>query len=333
MKILIIRFSSIGDIVLTTPIIRCIKQQLPNIELHYVTKAAYRSVIANNPHIDQCHFFDHHVEDVIPTLKEAKFDLVIDLHKNLRSLKVKKALNLKSLSFQKLNISKWLLVNFKINILPDKSIVDRYFEAIASLGVKNDGKGLDYFIAKQQELENADIPMSHWAGYVACVIGGSYSTKQLPASKWIEFCALSNYPIILLGGAEDRTLGDSIAQEFPVRVYNACGKFSLNESAYLISKARVVVSNDTGLMHIAAAYQKPIVSLWGNTSPEMGMYPYFDYNNVQERQSSKVIFLENKDLHCHPCSKMGYAQCPKKHFRCMLALDMHKAKAFVDKNW
>jgi len=333
MKILIIRFSSIGDIVLTTPIIRCIKQQLPNIELHYVTKAAYRSVIANNPYIDQCHFFDHHVEDVIPTLKEAKFDLVIDLHKNLRSLKVKKALKVKSLSFQKLNISKWLLVNFKINILPDKSIVDRYFEAIARLGVKNDGKGLDYFIAKQQELENADIPMSHWAGYVACVIGGSYATKQLPASKWIEFCALSNYPIILLGGAEDRTLGDSIAQEFPVRVYNACGKFSLNESAYLISKARVVVSNDTGLMHVAAAYQKPIVSLWGNTSPEMGMYPYFDYNNVQERQSSKVIFLENKDLHCHPCSKMGYTQCPKKHFRCMLALDMHKAKAFVDKNW
>ena len=333
MKILIIRFSSIGDIVLTTPIIRCIKQQLPNIELHYVTKAAYRSVIANNPHIDQCHFFDHHVEDVIPTLKEAKFDLVIDLHKNLRSLKVKKTLNLKSLSFQKLNISKWLLVNFKINLLPDKSIVDRYFDAIACLGVKNDGKGLDYFIAKQQELENADIPMSHWAGYVACVIGGSYATKQLPASKWIEFFALSNYPIILLGGAEDRILGDSIAQEFPVRVYNACGKFSLNESAYLISKARVVVSNDTGLMHIAAAYQKPIVSLWGNTSPEMGMYPYFDYNNVKERQSSKVIFLENKDLHCHPCSKMGYAQCPKKHFRCMLALDMHKAKAFVDKNW
>ena len=333
MKILIIRFSSIGDIVLTTPIIRCIKQQLPNVELHFVTKSAFRSVIANNPYIDQCHFFEQHVEDVIPTLKDAKFDLVIDLHKNLRSLKVKKALKVKSLSFQKLNISKWLLVNFKINILPDKSIVDRYFEAIARLGVKNDGKGLDYFIAKQQELENADIPMSHWAGYVACVIGGSYATKQLPASKWIEFCALSNYPIILLGGAEDRTLGDSIAQEFPVRVYNACGKFSLNESAYLISKARVVVSNDTGLMHVAAAYQKPIVSLWGNTSPEMGMYPYFDYNNVQERQSSKAIFLENKDLHCHPCSKMGYTQCPKKHFRCMLALDMHKAKAFVDKNW
>ena len=89
MKILIIRFSSIGDIVLTTPIIRCIKQQLPNVELHFVTKSAFRSVIANNPYIDQCHFFDHHVEDVIPTLKEAKFDLVIDLHKNLRSLKVK----------------------------------------------------------------------------------------------------------------------------------------------------------------------------------------------------------------------------------------------------
>ena len=333
MKILIIRFSSIGDIVLTTPIIRCVKKQLPNVELHFITKVAYRSVVANNPYIDQCHFFEQCLEEVIPALQAARFDIIIDLHKNIRSLKIKKALQVKSFSFEKLNIRKWLLVNFKINTMPDKSIVDRYFEAIAGLGVKNDGKGLDYFIAKQQELENADIPMSHWAGYVAYVIGGSYATKQLPAEKWKELCAITDYPIILMGAAEDRSLGEEITSAYPVRVYNACGKFSLNESAYLISKARVVVSNDTGLMHVAAAFQKPIVSLWGNTSPEMGMYPYFDYNNVHQRQSSKAIFLENKDLSCHPCSKMGYSSCPKKHFQCMLALDMHKAKEFVDKNW
>ena len=330
MKILVIRFSSIGDNVLITPVLRCLNEQIVDAEIHVLVKPAFAMVHLNNPHVSKVWLWE---KGVMQRLKEEHFDHIVDLHHNLRSLRVKLALRRPSTSFPKLNLEKLLLVRFGINHLPQKHVVDRYFEAIESIGVKNDGKGLDYFIAKQQELENADIPMSHWAGYVACVIGGSYATKQLPASKWIEFCALSNYPIILLGGAEDRSLGEQIAQEFPVRVYNACGKFSLNESAYLISKARVVVSNDTGLMHVAAAYQKPIVSLWGNTSPEMGMYPYFDYNNVQERQSSKLIILENKDLHCHPCSKMGYAQCPKKHFRCMLALDMHKAKAFVDKNW
>ena len=333
MKILIVRFSSIGDIVLTTPILRCIKQQKPGAEIHYLTKAAFTSILASNPYIDKLHHLGENLDLVLKQLKEEKFDYVIDLHNNLRSFRVKKAVETKSFTYDKLNFRKWLLVNFKINLMPDKSIVERYFDAIRPLGVKNDGQGLDYFIPEDAILKSSDIPMSHWAGYVGCVIGGSYNTKKLPVEKWREFVSLVPYPVILMGGPEDREDGKLIAQEDIIKVYNSCGKFSLNEYAYLVEKARVVVSNDTGLMHMRAAFKRPIVSLWGNTSPEMGMFPYFGYNTVSKVISPISTMLERKKLYCHPCSKLGYAKCPEGHFKCMKELNMNDLAEIVKNFW
>jgi ADP-heptose:LPS heptosyltransferase len=138
---------------------------------------------------------------------------------------------------------------------------------------------------------------------------------------------------MLMGGPEDREDGNEIAAQDPIKIYNSCGKFNLNESAELVKIARVIVSNDTGLMHVAAAYQKPIVSLWGNTSPDMGMFPYYGYNNLKERIAPQSIIVENKALGCHPCSKIGYARCPKKHFKCMNDLDMMVVSNAVQKLW
>src|SRR5690606_14760674 len=121
--------------------------------------------------------------------------------------------------------------------------VERYFDAVRSLGVKNDGQGLEYFIPEKDEVTNRDIPMSHWAGYVACVIGGSYATKQFPVEKWKDLCKMSPYPVILLGGPEDKEAGDYISEIDKVKIYNACGKFSLNESACLVKYSKVVISN------------------------------------------------------------------------------------------
>lgn len=163
--------------------------------------------------------------------------------------------------------------------------------------------------------------MSHWAGYIACVIGGSYNTKKYPVEKWKEFCEKSPYPIILLGGPEDRAQGDLIAAADKIRIYNACGKFSLNESACLVKYSKLVISNDTGLMHVAAAYKKKIISLWGNTTPEMGMFPYYGYNNLHTNVSNDFRVAEVKHLSCRPCSKIGYSECPKKHFKCMKEID------------
>jgi len=336
LKILIVRFSSIGDVVLTTPVVRCLRRQYPDAQIDYLVKPSFKAVLQANPYITTLKMYEPDREEFWVDLKAQQYDYVIDLHHNLRSLKIKKALQGVAYSFPKLNVQKWLYVNLKWkSLMPDKSIVERYFEAVAPLGVKNDGEGLDYFIAASDESQPDDIPMSHWAGYVACVLGGSKGTKQLPTAQWINLARQCNKPIIFLGGPEDKAQGDEIANTLgnPVQIYNACGKFKLNESAHLVQKARVVVSNDTGLMHIAAAYQRPIIALWGNTTPELGMFPYYGNNNLKTVVSAKTVNIENTSLSCRPCSKIGYAKCPKKHFKCMNDLDMALVQQKIEDFW
>lgn len=325
MKFLIIRFSSIGDIVLTTPVIRCLKKQVPDAEVHFLTRDAFRSVVEHNPYIDKLHVLAHSWELMIEELKMEEYDYIIDLHHNTKTLRVKKALKKKSFSYYKLNIQKYIYTALKINVLLKVHIVDRYLKAVESFGVKNDGGGLDYFISSKEETKKEDIPASHHAGYIACVIGAAHGTKRWPVHKWKEFCSTMDHPVILLGGKEDVINGDEIAAVDTVKIYNACGKFKLNESADLVRKSKLVISNDTGLMHIAAAYKKPIISLWGNTVPSFGMYPYF--GNISANTSLLDVLQVNK-LWCRPCSKIGYEKCPLGHFKCMEKIS---AKELFDK--
>lgn len=310
MKILVVRFSSIGDIVLTTPVLRCIKQQLKDVELHYVTKHNFLSVIENNIYVDKVFTIKDSLKDVIPQLKKENYDYVIDLHHNVRTLRLKTALGKKSFSFNKLNWEKFLIVNFKKNKLPPIHIVDRYFETVQSLGVKNDGKGLDYFINDKDEIDiPSTLPTLFHEDYSALVVGGSYFTKQIPINKLKEICTKSSLPLILLGGKEDAAIAEQVYQFHKNKTINLCGKLNLNQSASIIQQANKVITSDTGLMHIAAAFKKDIISLWGNTIPEFGMGPYLAGNNSQ--------ILEVKGLSCRPCSKLGYKKCPKGHFKCM----------------
>jgi len=319
MKFLIIRFSSIGDIVLTTPVVRCLKRQVAGAEVHYLTKKAFWPILSANPYIDKIHCLEDDLDAVVGELRAEDFDYVIDLHHNLRTLRVKRALGKKSFSFDKLNIEKWLYTNFKWNRMPDRHIVDRYMDTVVSFGVKDDGAGLDYFIPAADELSPGDIPTSHQAGYVGLVIGAALATKKLPFHKLKEICERLAYPVILLGGPEDAEVGEQLAAMDPVRIYNSCGKFSINESAALVRQARVVVTHDTGLMHIAAAFRRPVVSIWGNTVPEFGMYPYYGVNFLSNYggKGGPYDIMEIKGLPCRPCSKIGYKKCPKGHFKCM----------------
>ena len=328
MKFLIIRFSSIGDIVLTTPVVRCLKQQVENAEIHYLTKATYRTIVENNPHIDKVHVLDNDFDSLIEKLRAENYDHIIDLHHNLRTLKVKKALKIvPSVSFNKLNVQKWLLTGLKINVLPNIHIVDRYMETVKKFGVRNDGKGLDYFIPKSDIVPDGDIPASQSLGYVAIVIGAAHNTKKLPLKKLKELCVAIDHPIILLGGAEDMMLGSEIAAIDPIKIYNSCGKFNINESADLVRRAKLIITHDTGLMHIAAAFKKPVISVWGNTVPRFGMAPYFGNSMVAHDN------MEVKGLWCRPCSKIGFAKCPLGHFKCMkkqdIAAIVSKAEAFT----
>jgi ADP-heptose:LPS heptosyltransferase len=310
-KFLIIRFSSIGDIVLTTPVIRCLKQQVKDSELHFLVKENFFPVVQHNPYIDKIHTLSHSWKLMMENLETENFDTIIDLHHNLRTLRIKRALRKRSFSFHKLNIEKYIYTNTKINFLPKLHIVDRYMKTVNSFGVQNDGMGLDYFISKEEAVPVKDIPTSHQAGYIACVIGGAHFTKKFPVHKWKEFCTKIQHPVILLGGPEDGKNGNEIMAVDPVKIYNACGKFSLNESADLVRRSKLVITNDTGLMHIAAAYKKPIISLWGNTVPAFGMEPYYGNAAIPNTQ------FQITNLHCRPCSKIGYDKCPKGHFRCM----------------
>ena len=318
MKFLIIRFSSIGDIVLTTPVIRCLKQQVPNARVHYLTRDTYAPLFAAQPYVDKMHYLSDQLEDLLPSLQQEDFDYIIDLHHNLRTARVKRALGKPVYAFDKLNLRKWLLTAFKINTLPPLHIVDRYLETVAGFGVRNDGKGLDYFIPDAERVPESDIPTAHLAGYIAVVIGAALGTKKYPKEKLAAFCRGISHPVMLLGGPEDAAEGKELAAADPFKIYNACGKFTLNESADLIRRSKLVISNDTGLMHIAAAFGKPLISLWGNTVPAFGMYPYYGQNRLAGLAGRLPYdVLEIKKLYCRPCSKIGYRRCPLGHFRCM----------------
>jgi ADP-heptose:LPS heptosyltransferase len=310
-KILIIRFSSIGDIVLCTPVIRCLKNQIEGeAEIHFITKAQYRPILEHNPYLDQIHTIDKTTDEVIDELKAIEFDYVIDLHHNLRSARIKSRLKALHFSFNKLNIQKWLLVNFKMNRMPNVHIVDRYMETTKALGIENDGQGLDYFLPP--DLQPAELPANFSSNYQALVLAATHNTKRPLEKHYQKLLAGIQKPMILIGGKAEAEMGERLAKLHPDKVLNMAGKSSLAQSALLIRNAQLVITPDTGMMHIAAAFDKPILSIWGNTVPEFGMYPYYAKDS-----KNQVEIYEVKDLGCRPCSKIGYAKCPKGHFKCM----------------
>ena len=310
-KILVIRFSSIGDIVLTTPVIRALKKNYPDSEIHILTKKANRLVLEYNPYITKFHTFSVSPKEILTELRDEQFDFVADLQKNHRSRQIVHLLGRPHATFNKCNFGKWLFVNLKINFLPDKHIVDRYFEAVAPLNVHNDNQGLDFFIPENEEYDELDLPAIFEDGYVAVSVSSIHATKRIPADKIVEIGRILHKPIMLLGGKDVAAVGEQIAAQLEGKAFNGCGKFSLYESASIIDQSDCVLTGDTGLMHIAAALNKPIAALWGNTVTEFGMYAY----NPQHPEL--VRNFEIWPLPCRPCSKLGYDRCPRKHHNCM----------------
>lgn len=322
-KFLIIRFSSIGDIVLTTPVVRCLKQQVDGAAVHFLTKKAFLPVIAANPYIDRIHLLEDSLGQTIRAIKDEGFNYIIDLHNNLRTAIVKSRVPVISFSFSKLNFEKWILVNFRKDRLPPKHIVDRYLETVKLFDVVNDGRGLDYFIPPEDEINISGLPQPFHNGYVLFAIGANHATKRLPAEKITALCKEMMLPVILAGGKEDLPAGEEIAGACGNLVINACGNYNINQSASLVRQADVVITHDTGLMHIAAAFKKKVISVWGNTIPRFGMTPY-------EPHPDSAVF-EVGGLKCRPCSKLGYSKCPKKHFRCMADQDEKEIASFAGK--
>jgi ADP-heptose:LPS heptosyltransferase len=300
--------------------VRCLKNQYDGeVEIHFLTKKGYLDLLQFNPYIDKIHTIEESHKEVLEDLKAEKFDFIIDLHHNLRTLRVRKALKAPSFPFSKLNIEKWMLVNFKKDNLPDVHIVDRYMKTLESFNIKYDQKGLDFFFSKDYQFPTSLYNVSQ--KYIAFVIGAKFNTKRLSTEKIEEICSNQKLPIVLIGGKEEEEEGNAIAKKFD-HVDSMCGKVNLMDSAHLVKNAQVVICHDTGLMHIASAFQKNIVSIWGNTVPKFGMYAF----NIESNYSIHEV----PNLSCRPCSKIGFKECPKKHFDCMNKQDINQIQEKID---
>lgn len=329
-KILIIRFSSIGDIVLTSPIIRCLKEQVPNCELHYISKESYRSILEPNPHLDKIYTIEKNILEVIDLLKNENYDFVVDLHNNLRSNQLVRKLRTASGRLDKINIRKWMMVNLKINLLPSKHIVDRCFETVKELGVFNDMNGLEFHIDKKDEMDEV-IKSQIRNPYAAIVLSGTYPTKQIPSEKIIELIQGLELRAILLGGPNEEKLADDIIKNCDKPIINYAGRLSVGQSADLIRKSELVITPDTGMMHIAAAFDKKIISIWGNTIAEFGMYPYL-ISNKRNLKIGEQDIIQVMNLACRPCTKLGKSACPKVHFKCMKDINVNQVLKIANKH-
>jgi len=306
MKILVIRFSSMGDIIYTTPIVRCLKKQLAHAEVHFLTKPAFKYIYDNNPYVDKLLLLKETLAETIKEIKSEQYDCIIDLHNNLRTSLIKLSVRAKSSTYKKQRLWKWLSLKFNLKLVPPVHLVDRYMKTVSFLGVKNDDAPIDYYIKNDHQLDKL-LPPSHQKSYVAFVIGATHFTKRMPNEKIINICNAINQPVVLLGGNDVKANGEEIKSN-AVNVYNACGITSLDESVFIVSNAKKVIGFDTGLTHIAEAFNVPIVSIWGGTVPELlGVQPY----------KVKEVLVAGIDLPCRPCSKFGLEKCPLGHFKCM----------------
>ncbi|MCX6151818.1 MAG: glycosyltransferase family 9 protein [Ignavibacteriales bacterium] len=305
-RILIIRLSSLGDILLSTPLVRSLKNQW-NTEIDFLLRMEYRDVYSNSPHISDLFLYENQNDErLVKELKSKKYDLIIDLQNNLRSNKIVRTLGIESVRFHKKTIDKFLLVKFKINRMTDlPPIPIRYANTVSQFEL--DDLGLEIFLPNNlpQKIRKKD-------NYIGLCPGSKHFTKMWPAEYFIQLgIALSKngYKIALFGGKDDKVICEKIAKKIPSSI-NLSNENHLLQTATEMKNCKAVICNDSGLTHLACALKVPVVMIMGSTVKEFGFIPY----------KNKNLILENNSLSCRPCSHIGRKDCPKKHFKCMIDL-------------
>lgn len=317
-RILLIRLSSIGDIVLTTPLIRQVRARFPDATLDFLTQPAFAELLAYNPHLS--HLFT--TENFKPT---ERYDICIDLQNNRRSRRLRYRQAKQTLQYEKQNWRKLLLVAFKWRWqLDTRPVPLRYLASCQRLGIEDDGKGCELFLSSTQR-EFATEQLGQQPALAVCY-GARHFTKRFPVEKLSHVinAIQAMHPtlqVILLGSKEESALSEALMAKLVhrTRVRNFSGQCSLLETAALIERASAVLTNDTGLMHIAAAFQKNIVTIFGSSVREFGFVPY----------RAPFQLIENSTLSCRPCSHIGRERCPKGHFKCMMEIEERTVIAAV----
>ena len=323
MRILVIRFSSAGDIILTSLFTRVLAKRFPDAEIHYLTKQEYAPLVQYAPHIDRVIAIPPgttlrdlaRVKSELIRENQGDYDIVFDLHNSLRSRYMRAGLGRELGVFQKPTFKKWLLVHRKVNRLrPIVPIPERYLRAGERFGLENDGEGLDLHTGATL----APIVAQAKRPTIAIAPGAKHATK-----RWLpeNFSALGTMlagdldaRIVLLGGVDERDLCRQVARDIAGETVDLSGRTSLLEAAAALDVCNVVVSNDSAIAHIAAARKRPVISLFGSTVQEFGFAPY----------GTRSAVVEVEGLYCRPCTTIGRDSCPEGHFRCMREITVQK---------
>lgn len=309
-KILVIRLSSIGDIVLTSPIVRSLRGHFPEAEIHFLTKKAFVPLMQHNPHVDRVIAFEGDLKATIKGLKGEGYDFVLDLHHNIRSGMIRRRLGRPRSVYPKDRLATLLYTKLRIGRLPDRHVVDRYAVALREMGADLDGGGLEFYLPKEARVVAGQLIGRHFTQQpIAMALGGNFATKRWPREHFVELLQRLGRPVILLGGKAEKNDAEWIAGQLKQQVLVAAGEYDLLLSAALMERCAYAVTHDSGFMHIGVALGVRLYTLWGNTVPEFGFAPY---------RTDKAKILEVKGLGCRPCSKLGYDKCPKGHFKCMV---------------
>ena len=338
-KTLVIRFSSIGDIILASPLLRVFRKRFPSSQIDFVTRKEYTGLVRYNPNLNFAYEFDaqrgfNELRRLNSRIRREKYDLVIDIHNSLRSRYLRSIIGAKEVAILNKRIfARIMLVKFKKNFYRDiVSVADRYIEPVNKYGVENDGKGLEIFIPDESVFRvsgrMSSLKLHQYDKIIGFCPSAKHSTKRWPESRFIETgIRLVNElkaKILLFGGKDDaplcRTIANGINQKLGnEQAVNLCNQFSLLETAATMQFCGVIVTNDSGLMHVAAAMKRKVVAIFGSTVREFGFFPV----------GTESVILEQNGLYCRPCSHIGRDHCPEGHFRCMNEIQVDEVVASV----
>lgn len=305
-KILVIRLSSLGDIILTFPLLRKLKEKLPGAEIHFLTKRAYESAVSLAGLADRILLYEDMSNEGRKKISEENYDMVLDLHKNPRTLML--TLFLKNVRrYRKENLKKFLLVKFKINLF--KKIVPVYRKYLETIKELLDSSGYDYYPV----LKNTEYNRIVEGKYIVIAPSSKHFTKTYPAEKFIEFISdlkLKNpgLKVVLTGDSSDRDMRicRHIHDECPDTI-DLCGQLDLSELAGVLKNSEYVVCNDSAVLHLSEALGKKVISIFGSTVEEFGFFP----------QLKDSVVFQITGLSCRPCTHVGRDTCPEGHFKCM----------------
>ncbi len=312
-KLLIIRLSSLGDVILTTLLPRIIKSKYPNCELHYLTSTPFAPILQHNPHIDKLFSYNKPTREVIGNM-EKKYNYIFDLQDNKYSKNIASKIDGKYFKISKQNWKKFLLVQTKLNFYKTiPHVTEKYLDTASVLNLVNDGLGLEIWTKEEKETATLATPQRYiksGSEVITLSPGAKHFTKRYPPEKYVEIIkwlkAEYNHDFVLLGSNDEIGICREIENALDFPIDNQAGKLQILETVKVIDKSKLLICNDSALMHVASARNTPLIAFFGSTVKEFGFFPL--------RENAIVL---QKDISCRPCTHIGRKYCPKKHFRCL----------------